>query len=150
MIKFQMQDGNVVDAVKDCGCSHHDGPHWLHMDGVYQKYAANTLRRGDTMEAAAIERDRRLEKLYQMHIHGIAHIITLPAPPPDPQPDYVAPPPHTLGFVRGVISAAIAKYGEDAECQFVGCYGATGEIEDFGTYDDEPDTVNLYTTFCSG
>lgn len=145
-----MQDGSIVDAKKDCACSHHAGPHWLHMDKVIAEYVAACRARGEMSEALAQENDRLLEMAHQMHIQGIARIIRLRPPPTDPQPDFLAPPPHTLGFVLGMVDDAIAKYGEDAECQFVGCYGATGVIEDVGVEDDASGIVNFYTTFCSG
>ena len=31
-IKFELTDGTVVVAAKDCECADHAGPHWLHAD----------------------------------------------------------------------------------------------------------------------
>ncbi len=32
MMQARLQDGSVVTLVKDCDCTLHDGPHWLHVD----------------------------------------------------------------------------------------------------------------------
>lgn len=33
-MRARLEDGSIVELVKDCGCLHHEGPHWLHMNKV--------------------------------------------------------------------------------------------------------------------
>lgn len=150
MVKFQMRDGRVVDAAKDCECLLHSGPHWMHSDEAWKQVIADMRAAGNVAGAFIEDQARIREKRYQMESRGIERIITVPDPPQDPQPEFVPPPPHTLGYVLGIIKQAIDVFGPDALCQFMGSYGATGTIMDFGVWEREPDMVNLYTDLCSG
>lgn len=36
-IRAELTDGSIVELEKDCGCTHHDGPHWLHENRVWRQ-----------------------------------------------------------------------------------------------------------------
>jgi hypothetical protein len=36
-MKAELTTGEIVELQKDCGCLHHDGPHWLYIDLQWHK-----------------------------------------------------------------------------------------------------------------
>jgi hypothetical protein len=78
-MKAQLTDGTIVALPKDCQCTHHDGPHWLHMAEVQRRlnYAAwrPTMTEVETHHLAASEIARLHEKAAHMERLGIAQII---------------------------------------------------------------------------
>lgn len=73
-MKFKLSNGDIVEAIKDCQCVTHEGPHWLHMDDLHktknQQYKENNPR------AFIIGEQARLKnKLYEMTSRQITEIL---------------------------------------------------------------------------
>ena len=74
-MKFKLQDGTIVDAVKDCGCTHHTVPHWVHMDKVHASMNSDLLEKGNVAGHVAESRVRLDAKKREMSLRGIVEII---------------------------------------------------------------------------
>lgn len=92
-LRFQLTDGQVVDAPQDCGCVHHTGPHWLHMDAVHKAANLAALNRmGGPANATARRRFAELElvrlrlKRLNFESHGICRVIPEGASDPENTP----------------------------------------------------------------
>jgi hypothetical protein len=75
VIRFQLADGSIVEAVKDCLCRTHEGPCWLHASDLWRArvdalYAAGNIR-GYIHEGYLQARNLRLE----MQNLGIVKIL---------------------------------------------------------------------------
>jgi hypothetical protein len=73
-----MADGTVREAVKDCDCLTHDGPHWIHMDNYWRGRNEEllALRDGLAVRGFIAEDMARLEaKANMMKYLGIEKII---------------------------------------------------------------------------
>lgn len=79
MTKFELKNGTIIEAEKDCSCITHDGPHWLHADKMWRTSNEEMLKRESSylvLLAFAKEEDARLaSKLRNMENLGIAKII---------------------------------------------------------------------------
>lgn len=78
MAKFKLKDGSIIEAVKDCECLFHEGPHWLHMDEIWREKNRNILANGGLSAVLAYPREefRRLEsKNREMDALGIVETI---------------------------------------------------------------------------
>ncbi len=90
-MKFELLDGRIVEAKKDCSCSDHEGPHWVYANELWK-------RRNDELRAVALdptlepqrryfaiqglameERARLVDKLNCMQSAGINRIIAAEA-----------------------------------------------------------------------
>ena len=78
-IRFKLADGSIVDAVKDCDCITHAGPHWLHMDALTARLNAPLATAGGLAPISYSQNElaRLREKRYQMERQGIVEILRL-------------------------------------------------------------------------
>jgi len=74
-MKAKLTSGEIVELEKDCGCTHHDGPHWLHMDKVAAKLNRKLLDKGNTFGFAKEEAARLHAKELNMTSRGIVELI---------------------------------------------------------------------------
>jgi hypothetical protein len=77
-MKFRLKDGSVVEAEKDCGCGHHEGPHWVRMDDFWKKKNRELMetRTWLGLQGSVKEEIARLaNKEIEMESRGIAEII---------------------------------------------------------------------------
>ena len=78
-MKFELNDGRIIEAVKDCECCTHEGPHWIHMDELTHRLNTKNIENVKTalgVIGIAIEEEARCrEKIYQMTTRGIKRII---------------------------------------------------------------------------
>lgn len=79
-VKFELTDGRIVDAKKDCTCPFHDGPHWLYADRLWHDRNLMFLNKPNptwmTCQAFAQEEEMRLRnKLQEMQNQRIFRII---------------------------------------------------------------------------
>lgn len=75
---LKMDDGRIVDAVKDCECCTHDGPHWLHMDKIWKSKNRVLLEQGTELATLGFikeEQARLAQKLYEMKSRGVVEIL---------------------------------------------------------------------------
>jgi hypothetical protein len=77
-----LTDGSVVELVRDCNCTDHTGPHWLHEDAEARRlnHAAyeRWVRTGDPMDefkAAYGESERLKAKAENMTKRGIERLL---------------------------------------------------------------------------
>ena len=75
----RLADGSIIPLPKDCGCQTHDGPHWLHMDGIDRSLNRSLLdgaTNSEQIQAYAKAEQRRLkEKLREMKARNIVEIL---------------------------------------------------------------------------
>lgn len=77
-MKAQLKTGEVIELTKDCGCQHHDGPHWLHMDEYWKRKNLELRSKDNGLSdlGFAVEEAARLrEKYYEMIKRGIVRLI---------------------------------------------------------------------------
>lgn len=80
-MKAWLTDGSIIDLVKECGCTLHDGPHWLHMDAVSHRLnqpLRDRAARGDALAVSGLavaEIARLREKRYQMESRRIVQLL---------------------------------------------------------------------------
>ena len=77
-MKFQMANGTVRDAVKDCDCLTHSGPHWLYMDAFWKERNRELLMTRTELGTRGfiVEENARLQaKANAMLYLGIERII---------------------------------------------------------------------------
>lgn len=77
IVKARLEDSSIVTLEKDCSCSDHEGPHWLHSDHLFRQLNLQLL--GPNMlqtQAFAIEEQARLtRKLSIMKAKRIAELL---------------------------------------------------------------------------
>ncbi len=80
----ELVTGEIVCLAKDCGCKHHEGPHWLFVDQsckeVNQQCAQDARNKGNglLLEHYAQEEARRLaEKTRHFKNLGIARLVPI-------------------------------------------------------------------------
>lgn len=73
----RLEDGSIVTLEKDCGCTDHDGPHWLHSDHLFRQLNLQLLGPNNLQtQAFAIEEQARLtRKLSIMKAKRIAELL---------------------------------------------------------------------------
>lgn len=74
-MKAKLTNGEIVELEKDCGCTHHDGPHWLHMDRLYRRKNLKLIGVGNTRGFATEEVARLNLKEHEMTSRGIEELI---------------------------------------------------------------------------
>lgn len=73
-----LNTGEFMTLENECGCLHHEGPHWLHMSKVSYALNLKILERGGSLakHAFAEAEIRRLDGLlYDMRIYDIAELL---------------------------------------------------------------------------
>ncbi|NIN00474.1 MAG: hypothetical protein GTO24_21050 [candidate division Zixibacteria bacterium] len=74
-MKAILNDGTIVELEKDCGCTHHEGPHWLHMDKLDQRLNQKHFDNGNLRGFAQAEVARLNRKINEMEIRGIKELL---------------------------------------------------------------------------
>jgi len=82
-MRARLRDGRVIELAKDCDCSTHSGPHWLHADRLWLEGNRALLRpEGDPTRSmlgcfgfAREEAARLAEKARQLRMHGVEEIF---------------------------------------------------------------------------
>ena len=74
-MRFKLADGTIVEAVKDCGCVDHDGPHWLYMDDLWKASNQKLRDAGNVRGFIVAELHRLKEKRFSMERQRIDEII---------------------------------------------------------------------------
>lgn len=78
MPKAELEDGTIVALEKDCGCTDHEGPHWLHMDALVKDINSGYPRGGGFLACAGFaqaEEARLNSKLHEMRQRKIKRLI---------------------------------------------------------------------------
>ncbi|MCD2452043.1 MAG: hypothetical protein Q8K07_15825 [Methylicorpusculum sp.] len=73
----KLEDGSIVTLEKDCSCTDHDGPHWLHSDRLFRQLNLQLLGSNNLQtQAFAMEEQARLtRKLSIMKAKRIAELL---------------------------------------------------------------------------
>jgi hypothetical protein len=73
----RLEDGSIVTLEKDCSCTDHDGPHWLHSDRLFHRLNLQLLGPDQLQTRTfAIEEQARLSrKLSIMKAKHIAELL---------------------------------------------------------------------------
>ncbi len=79
-VRYQLQNGEIVDAPKDCECIMHDGPHWLYMDAWWKAQNRALLEAGNWFAFAGEELVRLREKEVEMRVRYIGAVLSDDAP----------------------------------------------------------------------
>ena len=74
-MRARLTDGSIVTLEKDCGCTHHDGPHWLHMDSLDRRMNMRLLDKGNNRGFAQAEVKRLEAKEHAMTSRNITEIF---------------------------------------------------------------------------
>ena len=79
-MKLRLTDGSIVLAAsrKDCQCSHHTGPHWIHMDAVTRELNRKLLKQGTVLSLQGFAKEelaRLANKKQAMLAAGVVEII---------------------------------------------------------------------------
>ena len=75
--------GEVVILERDCECTNHAGPHWLHVDNLWGKlnksFRERDIKAGVENAQSIFEREERLrekEKLRRLVLSGVSKLLT--------------------------------------------------------------------------
>lgn len=78
-MKAILTDGSIVALPRDCPCTHHDGPHWLHMDSIQRQTNMAAWRDSMTEVEAHHLAESEIARLHEKAAHmerlGIVQII---------------------------------------------------------------------------
>ena len=78
-MKAKLDDGTIIDLVKDCDCLiDHNCPHWLYINDYWKQKNDLILRKDNLLSSLAYvkeENARLIDKIYQMESRHIVEII---------------------------------------------------------------------------
>ena len=74
-MRARLTNGEVVTLEKDCTCTAHEGPHWLHMDQMERAEASRAIKAQDLFELIFIDQARLQAKAWHMNRQGIVELI---------------------------------------------------------------------------